>query len=142
VRNEAQTDSFEAELRPLISIASRLAAGMRLDSPDAEDAVQTAALRARAWSGGEWHCDLDSSNKVVRSGGLRFCPHDKCQSIPGGVSDSLVGRALIDTPTSDDHLPYRGSRAAVRQMPGSGSPTSPLLLPLVHWAAASAAIRV
>src|ERR1022692_1866851 len=78
----------------------------------------------------------------ARWSGLRSCPHDKSQSIPGGVSDSLVGRAFIDTPTSDDHLPYRGSRAAVRQMPGSGSPTSPLLLPLVHWAAASAAIRV
>ncbi len=48
VRNEAQTDSFEARLRPLIPLALRLAAGMRLDSHDAEDAVQTAALRA--WS--------------------------------------------------------------------------------------------
>ena len=48
VRNEAQTGSFEAELRPLIPIALRLAAAMRLDSLDAEDAVQTAALRA--WS--------------------------------------------------------------------------------------------
>lgn len=46
VRHEAQADSFEAELRPLIPLALRLAAGMRLDAHDAEDAVQTAALRA------------------------------------------------------------------------------------------------
>lgn len=44
----AVTDDFEAELRPLIPMALRLAAGMRLDPQDAEDAVQSAALRA--WS--------------------------------------------------------------------------------------------
>ncbi|HXA30503.1 MAG TPA: RNA polymerase sigma factor [Candidatus Angelobacter sp.] len=38
--------SFEAELRPLIIPALRLAAAMRLDRQDAEDAVQEAALRA------------------------------------------------------------------------------------------------
>ncbi len=48
VRDEAQAESFEAELRPLIPTALRLAAGMRLDPADAEDAVQSAALRA--WS--------------------------------------------------------------------------------------------
>jgi RNA polymerase sigma-70 factor (ECF subfamily) len=41
-----QTGDFEAELRPLIPMALRLAAAMRLDPQDAEDAVQTAALRA------------------------------------------------------------------------------------------------
>jgi RNA polymerase sigma-70 factor (ECF subfamily) len=47
-RDQAQAEDFEAELRPLIPMALRLAAGMRLDPQDAEDAVQTAALRA--WS--------------------------------------------------------------------------------------------
>ncbi|HZS14510.1 MAG TPA: RNA polymerase sigma factor [Candidatus Dormibacteraeota bacterium] len=37
---------FEAELRPLLGPALRLAAAMRLDPQDAEDAVQEAALRA------------------------------------------------------------------------------------------------
>jgi RNA polymerase sigma-70 factor (ECF subfamily) len=46
--DEAEAERFEAELRPLIPTALRLAAGMRLDPQDAEDAVQTAALRA--WS--------------------------------------------------------------------------------------------
>jgi RNA polymerase sigma-70 factor (ECF subfamily) len=46
VRDEAAAESFEAELRPLIPMGLRLAAGMRLDPADAEDAVQTAALRA------------------------------------------------------------------------------------------------
>ena len=45
-RDEAQADRFDAELRPLIPTALRLAAAMRLDPHDAEDAVQTAALRA------------------------------------------------------------------------------------------------
>ena len=45
-RPTALDDDFEAELRPLIPIALRLAAGMRLDPQDAEDAVQSAALRA------------------------------------------------------------------------------------------------
>jgi RNA polymerase sigma factor (sigma-70 family) len=47
-RQSAVADDFEAELRPLIPLALRLAAGMRLDPQDAEDAVQSAALRA--WS--------------------------------------------------------------------------------------------
>ena len=38
--------SFEAELRPLLPMALRLATAMRLDRTDAEDAVQEAALRA------------------------------------------------------------------------------------------------
>ena len=38
--------SFEAELRPLLGAAMRLATAMRLDRNDAEDAVQEAALRA------------------------------------------------------------------------------------------------
>jgi RNA polymerase sigma-70 factor (ECF subfamily) len=38
--------SFEAELRPLLGVALRLASAMRLDRNDAEDAVQEAALRA------------------------------------------------------------------------------------------------
>ncbi len=38
--------AFEAELRPLLHPALRLAAAMRLDPQDAEDAVQEAALRA------------------------------------------------------------------------------------------------
>jgi RNA polymerase sigma-70 factor (ECF subfamily) len=38
--------AFEAELWPLMGAAMRLAAGMRLDRQDAEDAVQEAALRA------------------------------------------------------------------------------------------------
>ena len=38
--------SFEAELRPLMGVAMRLATAMRLDRDDAEDAVQEAALRA------------------------------------------------------------------------------------------------
>ncbi len=38
--------SFEAELRPLLGTALRLATAMRLDRNDAEDAVQEAALRA------------------------------------------------------------------------------------------------
>ncbi len=38
--------SFEAELRPLMGMAMRLATAMRLDRDDAEDAVQQAALRA------------------------------------------------------------------------------------------------
>jgi RNA polymerase sigma factor (sigma-70 family) len=37
---------FEAELQPLMGVAMRLAAGMRLDRGDAEDAVQEAAFRA------------------------------------------------------------------------------------------------
>jgi RNA polymerase sigma-70 factor (ECF subfamily) len=37
---------FEAELQPLMGVAMRLAAGMRLDRDDAEDAVQEAAFRA------------------------------------------------------------------------------------------------
>ncbi len=45
-RQSALADEFEAELRPLIPLALRLAAGMRLDRQDAEDAVQSAALRA------------------------------------------------------------------------------------------------
>lgn len=45
-RDDAQADRFDAELRPLIPTALRLAAAMRLDPQDAEDAVQTAALRA------------------------------------------------------------------------------------------------
>jgi RNA polymerase sigma factor (sigma-70 family) len=47
-RERALADDFDAELRPLIPTALRLAAGMRLDPQDAEDAVQSAALRA--WS--------------------------------------------------------------------------------------------
>jgi hypothetical protein len=35
---------------------------------------------------------------IARYGGLRSCPHDKCQSTPGGVSDSLVGLAGWNTP--------------------------------------------
>jgi len=46
VRDDPQTSAFEAELRPLIATALRLAAAMRLDPDDAEDAVQNAALRA------------------------------------------------------------------------------------------------
>jgi RNA polymerase sigma-70 factor, ECF subfamily len=46
VREREQAGDFESELRPLIPMALRLAAGMRLDPQDAEDAVQTAALRA------------------------------------------------------------------------------------------------
>jgi RNA polymerase sigma-70 factor (ECF subfamily) len=42
----AEADRFDAELRPLIPTGLRLAAAMRLDPQDAEDAVQTAALRA------------------------------------------------------------------------------------------------
>lgn len=38
--------SFEAELRPLLGMAMRLATAMRLDMSDSEDAVQEAALRA------------------------------------------------------------------------------------------------
>jgi RNA polymerase sigma factor (sigma-70 family) len=38
--------SFEAELRPLLGMAMRLATAMRLDRNDAEDAVQEASLRA------------------------------------------------------------------------------------------------
>lgn len=44
--DDAHADRFDAELRPLIPMALRLAAAMRLDPQDAEDAVQTAALRA------------------------------------------------------------------------------------------------
>jgi len=47
-RQSAVADDFDAELRPLIPTALRLAAGMRLNPQDAEDAVQSAALRA--WS--------------------------------------------------------------------------------------------
>jgi RNA polymerase sigma-70 factor (ECF subfamily) len=47
-RESALADDFGAELRPLIPLALRLATGMRLDTQDAEDAVQSAALRA--WS--------------------------------------------------------------------------------------------
>jgi RNA polymerase sigma factor (sigma-70 family) len=47
-RESALADDFGAELRPLIPLALRLATGMRLDPQDAEDAVQSAALRA--WS--------------------------------------------------------------------------------------------
>jgi RNA polymerase sigma factor (sigma-70 family) len=47
-REPALADDFDTELRPLIPVALRLAAGMRLDPRDAEDAVQSAALRA--WS--------------------------------------------------------------------------------------------
>jgi len=47
-RKGALADDFETELRPLIPVALRLATGMRLDPQDAEDAVQSAALRA--WS--------------------------------------------------------------------------------------------
>lgn len=46
VREDAEAERFDAELRPLIPTALRLAAAMRLDPQDAEDAVQTAALRA------------------------------------------------------------------------------------------------
>lgn len=46
VREDALADHFDAELRPLLPTALRLAAAMRLDRQDAEDAVQTAALRA------------------------------------------------------------------------------------------------
>jgi RNA polymerase sigma-70 factor (ECF subfamily) len=45
-RDEA--GSFEAELRPLLSDALRLATGLLLNCDDAEDAVQEACLRA-------WH---------------------------------------------------------------------------------------
>ncbi len=38
--------TFEAELRPLLGVALRLATAMRLERNDAEDAVQEAALRA------------------------------------------------------------------------------------------------
>ena len=38
--------AFDAELRPLLEPALRLAAAMHLNSADAEDAVQEAALRA------------------------------------------------------------------------------------------------
>jgi RNA polymerase sigma factor (sigma-70 family) len=48
VHQSALADDFSAELRPLIPVALRLATGMRLDPQDAEDAVQSAALRA--WS--------------------------------------------------------------------------------------------
>ena len=37
-RERALADDFDAELRPLIPTALRLAAGMRLDPQDAEDA--------------------------------------------------------------------------------------------------------
>ncbi len=43
---DAEAADFEAELRPVLPVALRLAAGMRLDRTDAEDAVQEAALRA------------------------------------------------------------------------------------------------
>jgi RNA polymerase sigma-70 factor (ECF subfamily) len=43
---DEQSVSFEAELRPLLGTALRLATAMRLDRTDAEDAVQEAALRA------------------------------------------------------------------------------------------------
>jgi RNA polymerase sigma factor (sigma-70 family) len=45
-RADADAERFDVELRPLIPTALRLAAAMRLDPQDAEDAVQTAALRA------------------------------------------------------------------------------------------------
>lgn len=44
--SDSETTDFEAELRPVLPVALRLAAGMRLDRNDAEDAVQEAALRA------------------------------------------------------------------------------------------------
>jgi RNA polymerase sigma factor (sigma-70 family) len=43
---DEQSVSFEAELRPLLGMALRLATAMRLDRNDAEDAVQEASLRA------------------------------------------------------------------------------------------------
>ena len=43
---DAEATDFEADLRPVLPVALRLAAGMRLDRNDAEDAVQEAALRA------------------------------------------------------------------------------------------------
>jgi RNA polymerase sigma-70 factor (ECF subfamily) len=42
----SEVGDFQAELQPLLPVAMRLAAGMRLDTSDAEDAVQEAALRA------------------------------------------------------------------------------------------------
>src|SRR5579864_5408406 len=43
---DAQAAAFEDELQPLLPRALRLAAAMRLDAAEAEDAVQEAALRA------------------------------------------------------------------------------------------------
>jgi RNA polymerase sigma-70 factor (ECF subfamily) len=43
---EGDADAFEAELRPLLAEAVRLATGMLLNAVEAEDAVQDACVRA------------------------------------------------------------------------------------------------
>ena len=43
---DAEADAFEAELRPLLQEAVRLATGMLLSAVEAEDAVQEACVRA------------------------------------------------------------------------------------------------
>jgi RNA polymerase sigma factor (sigma-70 family) len=52
---DSEATAFEAELRPLLGQALRLAAAMRLDASDAEDAVQEAALRAWRRRGNRRH---------------------------------------------------------------------------------------
>jgi RNA polymerase sigma-70 factor (ECF subfamily) len=105
--------SFEAELRPLLGPALRLATAMRLDRNDAEDAVQEAALRAWRRRGNRrpgtdlrpWFLAIVANQcRETRRGRwasvLRFgeAPETAAESAPDTAGRIDVARALRQLP--------------------------------------------
>ena len=112
---DAEADAFEAELRPLLQEAVRLATGMLLSAVEAEDAVQDACVRAwcrranrrqgtdlRPWFLG---IVANQCREVRRGRWWRVVRSDK----PGDSSDAHDGdtSALIDLRDAIAQLPYR-----------------------------------
>lgn len=111
---DAEADAFEAELRPLLQEAVRLATGMLLSAVEAEDAVQDACVRAwcrranrrqgtdlRPWFLG---IVANQCREVRRGRWWRVVRSDK----PGDSSDAHGDTsALIDLRDAIARLPYR-----------------------------------
>jgi RNA polymerase sigma factor (sigma-70 family) len=106
--------SFEAELRPLLGVALRLATAMRLDRDDAEDAVQEAALRAWRRRGNRhpgtalrpWFLAIVANQcRETRRGRwasvLRFAEPPETSAVP---APDIAGR--LDISTALRRLPY------------------------------------
>ena len=113
-RNGNEADLFEEELRPLLPEALRLAAAMRLDREQAEDAVQEAALRA-------WH------RRRNRRAGTQLRPWflgivaNRCREARRGRWATVVRTAV--SPLQPDAVPapdtgdFLDLRAVLRRLP-------------------------
>jgi RNA polymerase sigma factor (sigma-70 family) len=107
-----QSVSFEAELRPLLGLAMRLATAMRLDRTDAEDAVQEASLRAwrrrgnrqpgtdlRPWFLAIVANQCRETRRARWASVLRFAEPPDVPAHPGDAAGSVdISRALLRLP--------------------------------------------